>query len=816
MYLPLSPFLPEEKPPKRDRPLSAKQDMDRSLKGPSYRPISASRQVSGTKSGSLTRTKSFRQHSGSRSLARLRPRHISMDKEQLYEETLSLKMEVNFFKEQNVRLKTRLQQTEKELGKKEEFLDEIHMNAKEHTGVANSHLVGNLKHSIKELKIELKQREDDIEKLKRDTKVSRVNELEIELQAYIDECTRLRHHTEELMLQLQQRSSNLKDLSKAEEAMRTLTAQKTTLEIKLKHTQDELNKANEMVAGLEGKVKEMNSADVRNLKAEVRKLKHQLEQMEELVKKGKTAEGENQTIKRDCESLKNRLAASETEKRKLEAEIADLQAKLQEVQKPTLPGPIIDDSKYEISVKEEAKAETSYEEEKAIIEEIEKSTRNSTRAFAAKCVESLITASTSDIHALRYLLTTAHPSVTDLVAALQAVGVNTNGTEVQAHVEHLSEWLLPQLPADPEIIAKSTGKTSENESNSQYSSEYEEEENETSPVKKPGIKVPNMRLSDVFHSPKSTSIAYIDPSLKLISYRLQLHRISKSKLGEALFGTDLHTPVTPESLKNLLLSPPLSINNESECEEIVTYILEKCGEVHSAKELIRGLLTVLDDWEVMTDEEEAKFDQHISHVMTRKRDEFLDLCSEHDPSHTGEIPLSVLNDIFQRLQIDFSPKEFHYIELLFFSLNFQLNLAPYEKLVEAYAMDDSQFSGTDRSEITLTDEERRGVVKKYLDTIATQLMAKSLDLSQVFRSKDGYLYPDKFVQGLRTLGIPDMRKEELVVFLDALQCEDLDEYGMDMQLFADVISGYQAHTKAPPNDKSLVELGSSSDSADSI
>jgi hypothetical protein len=49
------------------------------------------------------------------------------------------------------------------------------------------------------------------------------------------------------------------------------------------------------------------------------------------------------------------------------------------------------------------------------------------------------------------------------------------------------------------------------------------------------------------------------------------------------------------------------------------------------------------------------------------------------------------------------------------------------------------------------------------------------------------LYPDSLVAGLKKLSIPALKKEELVVFLDTLQSEELEEYGIDVRLFADLI-----------------------------
>ena len=57
-------------------------------------------------------------------MIRLRPRNIQQDKERLYGETLQLKQMVNGLREENLRLKTKVSNLEKEAAKFERMIQE--------------------------------------------------------------------------------------------------------------------------------------------------------------------------------------------------------------------------------------------------------------------------------------------------------------------------------------------------------------------------------------------------------------------------------------------------------------------------------------------------------------------------------------------------------------------------------------------------------------------------------------------------------------------------------------------------------------------
>jgi len=63
----------------------------------------------------------------------------------------------------------------------------------------DSHLSQNLKKKIKELNTSVEAKQSEIETLKRNIKVTKIAEIEVEMRSYIDECTSLRHQLEEVI-----------------------------------------------------------------------------------------------------------------------------------------------------------------------------------------------------------------------------------------------------------------------------------------------------------------------------------------------------------------------------------------------------------------------------------------------------------------------------------------------------------------------------------------------------------------------------------------------------------------------------------------
>jgi hypothetical protein len=139
----------------------------------------------------------------------MKPRKINQEKEKLYEQALKFKIQMNTYKEENIRLRTRVKFLEKDQIEKEGIIEDLYNN-KEITTIgrlgsainrkkSDSYLTTALKRQIKELKSALKDKDDEIIGIKKNFKSTKIAELDTELRSYMDECMRLRLLLEDTM-----------------------------------------------------------------------------------------------------------------------------------------------------------------------------------------------------------------------------------------------------------------------------------------------------------------------------------------------------------------------------------------------------------------------------------------------------------------------------------------------------------------------------------------------------------------------------------------------------------------------------------------
>lgn len=135
-----------------------------------------------------------------------------------------MKMLNNQMREEHVKLKTKIKILENELGRKEKTIEDLfnhnqiiqHAQSK-HQSSSNQNLlplaqtaqkyqqetflVMSLKKQIRELKMEVVRRDEELEILRKNIKNTRIQEQEQELQTYHEECIRLRQMMEDMMKQ---------------------------------------------------------------------------------------------------------------------------------------------------------------------------------------------------------------------------------------------------------------------------------------------------------------------------------------------------------------------------------------------------------------------------------------------------------------------------------------------------------------------------------------------------------------------------------------------------------------------------------------
>ena len=146
------------------------------------------------------------------------------EKEQLYDETIKIKMLNNQMHEEHVKLKTKIKILENELGRKEKTIEDlfnhnqiIQQATQKHQSNSNQNLmplaqtaqkyqqetflVMSLKKQIRELKMEIIKRDEELEVARKNIKNTHTKEMEEELQTYHDECLRLRSVLEDVLKQ---------------------------------------------------------------------------------------------------------------------------------------------------------------------------------------------------------------------------------------------------------------------------------------------------------------------------------------------------------------------------------------------------------------------------------------------------------------------------------------------------------------------------------------------------------------------------------------------------------------------------------------
>jgi len=186
--------------------------------------------------------------------SKLRSKYILHDKEQLYDESIKLKDQLHKVQTENMQFKTKMQQYEKEIVRKNKEINEIYdqfqsqMPSRLLRAKNESHLITVLKKQLKDLKTEKKERDDEMLAFKKKTKITKLQEMEVEMKMYIDECTRLRHLLEEVIQQngaLGQEDMNAIEQKFAEQAniLKQIKQENTQLQQRSKAIETELAKA---------------------------------------------------------------------------------------------------------------------------------------------------------------------------------------------------------------------------------------------------------------------------------------------------------------------------------------------------------------------------------------------------------------------------------------------------------------------------------------------------------------------------------------------------------------------------------------------
>ncbi|CAD8121690.1 unnamed protein product [Paramecium sonneborni] len=127
------------------------------------------------------------------------------ESEKLFEESLQLKLLINQLKDENIKLRTRNTNLEKDLQKCQKIIEEVETTGNMKRFYAkpstDNQMILSFKGQIKELRFNLDQREQEMLTLKKSAKYTKLTEMEIERKMFQDETIRLKQVIDELVQQ---------------------------------------------------------------------------------------------------------------------------------------------------------------------------------------------------------------------------------------------------------------------------------------------------------------------------------------------------------------------------------------------------------------------------------------------------------------------------------------------------------------------------------------------------------------------------------------------------------------------------------------
>jgi len=151
-------------------------------------------------------------------------------------------------------------------------------------------LVTNIKKQYKEIKKELKKKNEEIENFKKINKISKINELSLENKSILEEMIRLKRLYEQSCFKIIESEKYLKDMGDCQENFNKQVYLILTLQDNLKKTQADSLMKNEQI----GKANQLITEKIKKIAKLKKDLKFQLEINERLLRGNKnSAKGES-------------------------------------------------------------------------------------------------------------------------------------------------------------------------------------------------------------------------------------------------------------------------------------------------------------------------------------------------------------------------------------------------------------------------------------------------------------------------------------------------------------------------------------------
>ncbi|OMJ92961.1 hypothetical protein SteCoe_4182 [Stentor coeruleus] len=689
------------------------------------------------------------------SAARPHQKSPSINRERLYEDNLSLKMKSNLLQEENTKLRTKINQIEKNLNKKEDPDTSLFRIG------SKTHLIPNLKQTIKDLKDTIKTKEEEIIILRKNPKSTKLSEVEIEMQTYIDECTRLRHHLEEIMIQKQ---ISFTSLEYEEKLFRQNMDINSLREENIQYSQD-LNRAREEIVMVKDKIMMLENPlkkkkKTSRKKQELQKLKNEILEIKDKIDSSKVVYSEKETKLR--EEAENLVKTNEMINEKIQASDLKLQ------------------------------------EQNIILEQLRTQMMNHEKDFKRSQTIGAPSLSTFSIRKMLnppklfqkiFSVISKKQMITDVFFSLMDKNSNgnidsneiyqymlANGCKVKKKYiqEALNFFGITNNSIPITLFQENYDKYEYNMINEESSSEEITDEpkriiskltyHNTIPNLPEGIIIPeNSQVKIVREEKKIFTVKKeeIKDVLDEIVMKMRVAKLPKSKLLSKVFGNDFNADegITIGALADTLSSCSLNVGNKEKNYLLARFLMEPEGVSEivekSLKDLKSDILLICKrfsklfiDWEVFTEEEVQEIMNEIHQELGKIKDDLYKRCQDHDKDKKGFIDFSVFRSITEEAGVQFSDREWEIWKLEIYPLK-DLNYVSFINSLKSSRSPDT-----------------------CLKIISAKLNTMSEPLDVIFTvSSQGLITAESFIETLNNLNI-NLSNEENIELLESLKHQD--------------------------------------------
>jgi Ca2+-binding EF-hand superfamily protein len=774
-------------------------------------------------------------------LQKLKPRQVTIEKERLYEENLELKLISNNLKEENLKLKTKIQQMEKEINKKEE-------NEEKHAySIKPPNLVANFKSKIKDLKNQLREKTEEIEKLTKNIKSSKIFEQEKEISAYVEECSRLKKiieatlgPNENLHKVITEKYSDLNSM------IEDINKENKDLHKSLAFHKQELEKARQKILENEKRKKKMtsNKSDVQLLKKEIFKLKELNESLARSIDEGSNKE---KMFREEVFKLKKALKDSKTRTLTLEASLKEANFQIVQLSQTTQKGNSTTETVLPLGLVEPMplmvktvrlalgragvsvnsffegldKSKTgkvSYDEFSQALQRLGTYLTNSHfNSVPSACLKNEFMI---DLNVLERIVKESS-KILIIDSKEQTPIVSTFDFESPVHPGKGEKMLLGgkqvESPKDdlmkisifpPVDNTKQVNSDSCKHSKRSKGKKFEvfvvsDEDSKNSKTSKNPKSRPKSKTSDKRKSIKrasrdsedksSQSLISQEPvytrellsSFEHICYKMQLNRLLKSKLQITLFGAiDKDKVLTRAELFQFLQKSPFSIKNGEISDPLLDFFITSGS---TARLICEKMLPLLQEWEVFTAEDEEVFDYQLGLIISKNKSFLKTKCKEADKDARGSIKVSDFEKILSELGVVVPDRLWSYMKLLFYSNDSELDVMPYRYFIKAYG--NPIESRHEHSNISESPDSQ--TVNFYLSAICSALASHNLHLSEVFEcDEDGLIFIDQFLSGLKLLGFEEIDEEQVSIVMEALRYQGSYDLCLSLQEMTEILQNF--------------------------